>query len=106
MKAIELTRFGLDGLLATERAQPQPGPGEVLLRLHAAALNFHDLATLLGMANPRMKLPCVPLSDGAGEIAGLGAGVSELELLPRREQKTQAVVRQTCVSRSVRTCNM
>lgn len=76
MKAIELTRFGLDGLSRVERDVPQPGHGEVLVRLHAASLNFHDLATLLGMANPRMKLPCIPLSDGAGEIAALGAGVS------------------------------
>lgn len=76
MKAIELTRFGMDGLVAAERQRPVPGHGEVLVRLHAASLNFHDLATLLGMANPRMKLPCIPLSDGAGEIAGLGEGVS------------------------------
>lgn len=80
MKVIELTRFGLDGLVAAERPVPTPGHGEVLVRLKAASLNFHDLATLLGMANPRMKLPCVPLSDGAGEIAGLGAGVTGLTI--------------------------
>lgn len=80
MKAVELSRFGLDGLVNVERDAPQPGHGEVLVRLRAASLNFHDLATLLGMANPRMKLPCVPLSDGAGEIAALGAGVSGLTI--------------------------
>lgn len=78
MKAIELSRFGIDGLVAAERATPTPGPGDVLVRLRAASLNFHDLATLLGMANPRMKLPCIPLSDGAGEIAALGDGVTGL----------------------------
>ncbi len=80
MKVIELTRFGLDGLVAAERPVPTPGHGEVLVRLKGASLNFHDIATLLGMANPRMKLPCVPLSDGAGEIAGLGAGVTGLTI--------------------------
>lgn len=80
MKAIELTRFGLDGLLMAEREKPVPGHGEVLVRLHAASLNFHDLATLLGMANPRMKLPCIPLSDGAGEVAGIGPGVHGLTI--------------------------
>lgn len=76
MKALEITRFGLDGLVAAERPRPVPGHGEVLVQLKAATLNFHDLATLLGMANPRMKLPCVPLSDGAGEVVELGAGVT------------------------------
>ncbi len=75
MRAIEITRFGLDGLAATERALPAPGHGEVRVKLGAAALNFHDLATVLGMANPRMKLPCIALSDGAGTIDAVGAGV-------------------------------
>lgn len=76
MRAIELTRFGLDGLTATERALPEPGHGEVRVKLGAASLNFHDLATVLGMANPRMKLPCVVLSDGAGTIDAVGPGVT------------------------------
>ena len=80
MKALEITRFGLDGLVAAERPRPVPGHGEVLVQLKAATLNFHDLATLLGMANPRMRLPCVPLSDGAGEIAEIGPGVAGLTL--------------------------
>lgn len=75
-RVIELTRFGLDGLVATERSLPEPGPGEVRVKLAAASLNFHDLATVLGMANPRMKLPCVPLSDGAGVIDAVGPGVT------------------------------
>ncbi|MFZ5757141.1 MAG: zinc-dependent alcohol dehydrogenase family protein [Pseudomonadota bacterium] len=76
MKAIELTRFGLDGLVPAERALPEPGHGEVRVKLAAASLNFHDLATVMGMANPRMKLPCIPLSDGAGTIDAVGPGVS------------------------------
>jgi NADPH:quinone reductase-like Zn-dependent oxidoreductase len=80
MKAVELSRFGIDGLVTAQRDVPQAGHGEVLVRLRAASLNFHDLATLLGMANPRMALPCIPLSDGAGQIAGLGTGVSGLTI--------------------------
>lgn len=76
MKAVQLTRFGVDGITVGECQRPLPGHGEVLVHLRAAALNFHDLATVLGMANPRMKLPRVLLSDGAGVVAELGAGVA------------------------------
>ncbi|MFZ5722534.1 MAG: zinc-dependent alcohol dehydrogenase family protein [Pseudomonadota bacterium] len=76
MKVIELARFGLDGLTAAERAVPEPGPGEVRVKLAAASLNFHDLATILGLANPRMVLPRVVLSDGAGTIDAVGPGVT------------------------------
>jgi NADPH:quinone reductase-like Zn-dependent oxidoreductase len=80
IRAIELTHFGLHGLHRTERTTPRPGPGEVSIRLGGASVNFHDLATVLGMANPRMKLPCVPLSDGAGVIEEIGEGVSGLRV--------------------------
>lgn len=79
-RVIELRQFGLDGLHRTERPTPQPGPGEVAIRVGGASLNFHDLATVLGLANPKMRLPCVPLSDGAGTIEALGAGVTGLRV--------------------------
>ncbi len=56
---------------------PVPGPGEVLVRLHAASLNFRDVMVVSGKYNPRMKLPAVPLSDGAGEVVEVGSGVSK-----------------------------
>lgn len=78
MKAFEIRDgFGLDHLVATERPQPAPGPREVLVRIRAASLNYRDLLTVEGKYNPRMKLPRVPLSDGAGEITALGAEVAE-----------------------------
>jgi len=77
MKVFEIRdRFGLDQLLPGERPQPEPGPHEVLVRMRAASLNFRDSLVVEGKYNPRMKLPRVPASDGAGEIAAMGAGVS------------------------------
>jgi NADPH:quinone reductase-like Zn-dependent oxidoreductase len=78
MRLITLNTFGLDGL-QTAKAEPvEPGPGQVRIRLLAASLNYHDLATVLGFANPRLKLPIVPISDGAGVIDAIGPEVSGL----------------------------
>ena len=79
MQAIELQRFGLDGLVSVEREVPEPGPGEARVRMEAASLNYHDLAAILGMANPKMPLPLVPFSDGAGIVDALGPEVAGLE---------------------------
>lgn len=69
--------FGLDNLQRTERELHEPGPGQVRVRLHAAALNYRDWLTVIGQYNPRQPLPLVPLSDGAGEIDAVGEGVRE-----------------------------
>jgi zinc-binding alcohol dehydrogenase/oxidoreductase len=53
---------------------PQPGVGEVLVKLHAAALNHRDVWIQKGQY-AGIKLPCTLGADGAGEIAALGAGV-------------------------------
>jgi NADPH:quinone reductase-like Zn-dependent oxidoreductase len=77
MKVFELQNsFGLDNLRLTERPQPSPGHGEVLLKLRALSLNYRDLMVVKGQYNPRMKLPCIPLSDGVGEVVEVGPGVS------------------------------
>ncbi|MDE2562683.1 MAG: NAD(P)-dependent alcohol dehydrogenase [Sphingomonadales bacterium] len=69
----------LDGLHMVDAAQPAPAPGEVLVRVRACSLNFRDqiipLGRYMGGAVDRDQ---VPLSDGAGEIAALGAGVTGL----------------------------
>jgi len=76
MKLFEIRdRFGLGQLLPAERPDPAPGPSEVLVRLRAASINYRDLLMIEGKYNPRMKLPRVPLSDGAGEIVAVGAEV-------------------------------
>jgi NADPH:quinone reductase-like Zn-dependent oxidoreductase len=61
---------------AAERPTPEPGAGEVLVRLRAVSLNYRDLLVIQGKYNPRMKLPRVPVSDGAGEVAAVGDGVT------------------------------
>lgn len=54
---------------------PQPGPGEVRLRVHAAALNRLDLWVRVGWRGLKLALPHVTCSDGAGVIDALGDGV-------------------------------
>jgi len=80
MKAFELKeKFGIDSLTITERAKPQPGPGQVLLQMEAWSLNYRDLMLVKGTYNPKLRLPCVPLSDGAGTVAEVGAGVTRVK---------------------------
>ncbi len=79
MRAVEIRgAFGLDNLSLVERPDPRPGPGEILVRLRAASLNFRDLLTVEGKYNPKQKLPLVPCSDGAGEVVEIGAGVTRV----------------------------
>jgi NADPH:quinone reductase-like Zn-dependent oxidoreductase len=59
---------------------PVPGPGQVLVRVHAVALNYRDLLTLRGQYNPKMHLPRIPCSDGAGEVLAIGEGVTHVQV--------------------------
>lgn len=69
----------LDGLQLVSAEQPQPGPGEVLVRVRACSLNYRDQAIPLGLyLGGVVQADTVPLSDGAGEIAALGEGVTGL----------------------------
>ena len=72
-------RFGLDALALVERPEPEPGPGQVVVRVRAASLNYRDLLTVEGEYNPKQPLPLVPLSDGAGEVAAVGPGVTRVK---------------------------
>jgi NADPH:quinone reductase-like Zn-dependent oxidoreductase len=80
VKAYEIRTFGIDGLVSTDRPQPEPGPNQVLIKMHAWSLNYRDLLTIAGRYNPRLKLPQIPLSDGAGEIVAVGSGVRRLKV--------------------------
>ena len=80
MRAIEIQgAFGLENLKLVERPDPRPGPGQALVRLRAASLNFRDLLTAEGKYNPKQKLPLIPCSDGAGEVVGVGEGVTRVK---------------------------
>ena len=68
-------------LVMKEVAQPTPGANEVLVRVRATSLNRRDLSILqsqYGGRNPRTGP--VPLSDGAGEVIGVGPGVTRFEV--------------------------
>lgn len=71
MKAVEIAPPGGPGSLRTvSRPRPEPGPGEVLVRVQAASLNYRDLRL-----TDAPKSAFVPVCECAGVIAGLGAGV-------------------------------
>lgn len=76
MKAIELTAPSLTAFRQTELPEPKVGRGEVLVRLHAAALNFLDVAIATGQF-PIASFPLIPVADGAGEIVALGEAVTD-----------------------------
>lgn len=77
MKLFELRdTFGLDHLRRAECLPTEPRPHEALIRLRAASLNYRDLLVVQGKYNPRLKLPRVPLSDGAGEVVAVGSEVT------------------------------
>jgi NADPH:quinone reductase-like Zn-dependent oxidoreductase len=76
MKTFQIQNgFGLDQLKLVDREAPTAGPGQVVVRMRAASLNYRDLMVVRGQYNPRMPLPRVPLSDGAGEVVEVGPGV-------------------------------
>ena len=71
--------WSMDHLIIAERDQPEPGPGEVLLQVKAASLNYRDLVVpLRGYGSFTGTLPLVPVSDGVGEVLKIGAGVTRV----------------------------
>ncbi len=78
MKAYEIQKFGLDGLVMVDRPMPEPNANQVLVKMHAWSLNYRDWMTATGRYNPRLKLPQIPLSDGVGEIVAIGSAVEGL----------------------------
>ena len=71
MKVWQIQSFGIDQLALADLPQPRPGRGEVLIKVHAASLNYRDLRMVLGQYNPKMALPRIPCSDGAGEVVNV-----------------------------------
>lgn len=77
MKAIVIDTQGSEaGWELVERPTPAPGPGQVLVRVHAASLNYRDLLVLrAGGVYGAPAHGIVALSDGAGEVVAIGQGV-------------------------------
>ncbi|MDE3061479.1 MAG: NAD(P)-dependent alcohol dehydrogenase [Acidobacteriota bacterium] len=75
MLAWQIARFGIDSMEFVERAEPEPGPEEVLVQVHAVSFNYRDLLVVKGLYNPKMALPRIPCSDGAGQVLAVGSHV-------------------------------
>jgi NADPH:quinone reductase-like Zn-dependent oxidoreductase len=69
--------YGIENLRLAERPEPAPGPGQIVVAMKSASLNYRDLLTVIGYAGG-FPLPFIPFSDGAGEVAAVGAGVTRV----------------------------
>lgn len=72
--------FGIDALTFDTVTLPEPGPNDVLIKMHAVSLNYRDLMTVEGLYDPNIQRPRIPCSDGAGEVVAVGAGVSAFKV--------------------------
>ncbi len=81
------THGGPEVLEYTDFPTPEPKPGEALIRLHAAALNRMDVMVRNGWQGLNLEMPHINGADGAGEVVGIGDGVSDSEI---REFETPA----------------
>ena len=78
MKRYQLSKGSTDmsSLKLVECDVPEPGEGQVLIRMRAASLNYRDHAIVTGnYFGGVLKRDTVPLSDGAGEVEAVGPGV-------------------------------
>lgn len=78
MKVWQIQSFGIEQLVLADVPQPHPGRGEVLVKVHAVSLNYRDLLMVRGHYNPKMPLPRIPCSDGAGEVVEVGEDVKAI----------------------------
>lgn len=81
MKAWLLKDFGLNNLELGEVPTPVPLPGELLVKVGAVSLNFRDKAIVDGIYEPHLvPKPLIPVSDAAGVVVAVGAGVSRFKV--------------------------
>jgi NADPH:quinone reductase-like Zn-dependent oxidoreductase len=82
MKVFQLEGgWSLDHLAIAERPMPEPGPGQALLRMRAASLNYRDMVVIQrGYGAQTGQLPLIPISDGVGEVVAIGPGVTRVKL--------------------------
>ena len=81
MKAVLCSQFcGPDDLVLSDIADPVAGPGEAVIAIKAAALNFFDLLMIQGKYQVKPPFPFSPAAEIAGVIESVGAGVTDLKV--------------------------
>lgn len=78
-QAVLFDQFGLEHLQWTAFENPALGDHDVRVAVKAVSLNYRDLLMVQGHYNPRLKMPLIPCSDGAGEVLEVGAAVTDLK---------------------------
>lgn len=79
MKAIQLTEVGGPEVLKfVEVPEPEPGPGQAIVQLSAAGVNYMDVQARIGASNP--ILPLIPGGEGSGIVIETGKGVTEVSI--------------------------
>src|SRR5271166_3573967 len=80
MTCYEIQKYGgPEGLKLVDRAVPEPGDHEVVVRIKAASLNYRDLVVIRGQYDRKPHAGRVPLSDGAGEVISVGSAVTRFK---------------------------
>jgi NADPH2:quinone reductase len=75
MRAVVCRCYGTpEDLIIDDVAEPDPGPGQLLVRVHAAAVNFPDVLLIAGKYQVKIPVPFVPGSELAGEVVAVGEG--------------------------------
>ena len=79
MRAIVLSRFGgPDVLELKDLPEPAPGPGELLVRIHASGTNPVDAKIRAAGSWAQLPLPCAIGYDASGVVEAVGPGVKDL----------------------------
>lgn len=79
-RAYRFDAFGMDNLQQVEIENPKLRRGEIRVQVRAASINYRDLMLIDGLYDPRMPLPLVPLSDGAGEVIEVDPEVTRFQI--------------------------
>jgi NADPH2:quinone reductase len=92
MKAIRVTQYGDPSILKLEEMErPKPGPGEALVRVHAAGVNYADIYFRSGAARIPIPFPFTLGIEGAGVVEAVGEGVSEVKAKDRVAYPTSSI---------------
>jgi NADPH:quinone reductase-like Zn-dependent oxidoreductase len=80
MNAWQLQALGRENLVLNDVPQPQPGPGEALVRISSVSLNYRDKLLYDGDYNPDLKFPITQVADAVGEIVALGPDTTRFQI--------------------------